>query len=222
MGVAAGGLDSDTSSYIFALYPVAPPRIQIGERVHVVPSLCEAAKKGDAEGDREARRRGGWGFVEAADPNGKKLMIRYDGADATTCAAKVASVAPPLAHPAGLGAAPLVVVTSLTQHFRALASLLPSPGARCCEVGSAYGDATELMSRAAGPGGSVIGIDAGEKFVRRARQRFPALRFERGDALEDKALLPRLGDGAELLFIDIGGVREEPSVLEMINAAAKA
>ena len=64
-------------------------------------------------------------------------------------------------------------------------------------------------------------IDAGEKFVRRARQRFPALRFERGDALEDKALLPRLGDGAELLFIDIGGVREEPSVLEMINAAAK-
>ena len=46
---------------------------------------------------------------------------------------------------------PCVLLSYSTETFRRLARSIPSPGEYTVDVGSAHGDATALMARAAGP-----------------------------------------------------------------------
>ncbi len=57
--------------------------------------------------------------------------------------------------------------------------LAPQPGERVLDLGCGTG---ELTARIAELGGEVLGVDQDAAMIERARERFPALRFERADA----------------------------------------
>ena len=143
------------------------------------------------------------------------------------------------------GGAPVTIdVVPTTDAFRGLARAC-ARGADGCDdnaehialavdIGSAYGHTTNALARALGDPSRTLGIDVGWKFVQASRQRFPHLRFERLDVLEDQnhvaqlvaSQLARNGPGALWVFVDIGGVRELaalvrllPYVVETLGAA---
>ena len=116
---------------------------------------------------------------------------------------------------------PCVLLSHSTETFRRLARSVPSPGEYTVDVGSAHGDATALMARAAGPD-RVLGLDVAHRFVAAARAKHPGLAFERLDALEDPAFLAQRLAGAVNVFVDVGGVRAAEALVRLLPAVASA
>lgn len=116
---------------------------------------------------------------------------------------------------------PCVLLSHSTETFRRLARSVPSPGEYTVDVGSAHGDATALMARAAGPD-RVLGLDVAHRFVSAARAKHPGLAFERLDALEDPAFLAQRLAGAVNVFVDVGGVRAAEALVRLLPAVASA
>ena len=116
---------------------------------------------------------------------------------------------------------PCVLLSYSTETFRRLARSIPSPGEYTVDVGSAHGDATALMARAAGPD-RVLGLDVAHRFVAAARAKHPGLTFERLDALEDPAFLAQKLAGAVNVFVDVGGVRAAEALVRLLPAVAAA
>ena len=115
-----------------------------------------------------------------------------------------------------------VLLVASTEAFRRLARLVPRPGERVVDVGSAYGDATALMARATGDASTVLGLDVAQQFVDAATRNHPDVRFARVDALEDPAHFARHLRGARCVFVDVGGVRPAEALVRLLPAVAKA
>ena len=69
-----------------------------------------------------------------------------------------------------------------TDCYRRLARSQLTPHDHVLEIGSAYGKCTEIIHLHAG--GRVIGIDISAESVEASRHEYPALRFEKLDALQ--------------------------------------
>lgn len=64
-----------------------------------------------------------------------------------------------------------IVTTGLGAHGEiALAAHPPAPGARVLDIGCGFGDTSRRLAELVGPEGSVLGVDAAERFVELARQ----------------------------------------------------
>jgi ubiquinone/menaquinone biosynthesis C-methylase UbiE len=64
-----------------------------------------------------------------------------------------------------------IVTTGLGAHGEAaLRAYPPVPGARVLDIGCGFGDTSRRLAELVGPDGSVLGVDAAERFVERARQ----------------------------------------------------
>ena len=66
---------------------------------------------------------------------------------------------------------------------RAADLALLGPGDRALDVATGTGDLAMSLARRVGPAGEVIGCDFSERMLERAREKAPALRFERANAL---------------------------------------
>jgi hypothetical protein len=76
----------------------------------------------------------------------------------------------------------LVVVCKTTDEYRRLARSQLTPADHVIEIGSSYGKCTEIIHQHTK--GRVIGIDVSSESVAASRLEYPAIRFERFDALE--------------------------------------
>jgi len=117
---------------------------------------------------------------------------------------------------------PVVLLTETTRAFRHVAASLPNPltDIRIVDIGSAYGDATQMMADAMGDSSRVLGVDVGAQFVLGAAQRFPQLHFEQLDVLEDGMFAVQALRDASVVFVDIGGVREAEALVRLLALVA--
>ena len=199
-----------------------------------------------------------WSLCEDSDATGASLVgvpTAAAEAAAAAVAASSAAAAVAAAAPAALaGGTPLRPLRPLgiccfgTAAFRALAGSCLRPGGAdvVLEIGSSYGVCTAQIAAALGDGTSdgmksgarrVVGVDTSRELVAAAAARFPALRFERADALATPhavvAIAERLlreeeeeeeeggggggGAAAELVvFVDIGGNRELEALVALL------
>jgi SAM-dependent methyltransferase len=80
-----------------------------------------------------------------------------------------------------------IVTTGLGSHGdEALRHVPPQPGERVLDIGCGFGDTTQQIAELVGPQGSVLGIDAAERFIETAREEAAAagaenVRFVVGD-----------------------------------------
>jgi precorrin-6B methylase 2 len=111
-----------------------------------------------------------------------------------------------------------VVLCYSTAEYRALARGIPQPARdrKAVDIGSAYGDATAVLAAALGPAGSVLGIDVSRDFISASSARFPSIRFARVDVLEDPVFAAQLLSGSDVVFIDIGGVRDAEALVRLV------
>jgi hypothetical protein len=80
----------------------------------------------------------------------------------------------------------LIVVCKTTDEYRRLARSQLTPADHVIEIGSSYGKCTEIIHQHTK--GRVIGIDVSSESVAASRLDYPAIRFERFDALEVNGL----------------------------------
>jgi len=109
-----------------------------------------------------------------------------------------------------------VVVTSTTAAYRRLALSQVSLGDTALEIGSCYGDTTEILRLHTG--GRALGVDISHRMIAESRRRFPECRFEVFDALTEN-LRSLSGtdswsceDVITAVFVDIGGERASDAV----------
>lgn len=118
----------------------------------------------------------------------------------------------------------IVLLAHSTTTFRRTARDVPNKNEVCVDVGSAHGDATRRMADAVGCSENVLGIDVSSEFVRLASAKYPNLKFERLDVLEDttffseklKIMKPNV------VFVDIGGVRASEALVRVLPAIVNA
>jgi len=83
------------------------------------------------------------------------------------------------------------VSRGLTVHGeRAITSLLPRAGARVVDLGCGFGDTALELARRVGPTGSVVGVDAAERYLDIARTEIGALANLRYEALDLETRAP--------------------------------
>jgi hypothetical protein len=192
-----------------------------------------------------------WSLCADSDATGASL-VGVTTAVAEAAAAAVAASSAAAAAPSALAGGtalhllrPLGICCFGTAAFRALAGSCLRPGGAdvVLEIGSSYGVCTAQIAAALGDGTSdgiksgarwVVGVDTSKELVAAAAARFPALRFERADALATPhavaAIAERLlreeeeeeeggggGAAAELVvFVDIGGNRELEALVALL------
>jgi demethylmenaquinone methyltransferase/2-methoxy-6-polyprenyl-1,4-benzoquinol methylase len=79
-----------------------------------------------------------------------------------------------------------VMTAGMDRRWRERAADLASvgPGDRALDVATGTGDLAIELRRRVGDGGEVVGLDFSESMLELARAKAPAIRFERGNALE--------------------------------------
>ena len=109
---------------------------------------------------------------------------------------------------------PLVVAVPDTESLRRLVRTQIDANDAVVDVGCSYGACSVTHCR------SFVGIDISHECVTHCCQAFPELRFERLDALGDRASLHRLlvRERPSVIIVDIAGVRPLPDVMEMLEA----
>lgn len=102
--------------------------------------------------------------------------------------------------------AKVLVAAGEAAYRRAVQSNV-KPGDRILEIGCHVGVTTEKLRLAVGESGTVIGIDASEISISRARTRFPEAHFVVMDGFDMQGLLS-FGVAFNKIFVDISGNRE--------------
>ena len=112
-------------------------------------------------------------------------------------------------------AGPLVLATPGTKIFRQLARWQCAPGDVVLEIGASYAECSRYLCGAR----SFLGVDNSYECVQACRKALPSARFERLDALTDRAGLTALlaVERPTLIAVDVGGSRALPDVLELLE-----
>jgi SAM-dependent methyltransferase len=98
------------------------------------------------------------------------------------------------------------VVTTQIAPFSeaALALYPPGAGARVLDIGCGLGDTTLRLGQEVGPGGRVVGIDVGERFVETARAEADELGLANVEYVLGDAQVADLGTGFDYVFSRFG------------------
>lgn len=80
----------------------------------------------------------------------------------------------------------------------------PRPGERALDVGCGLGETTMQLAELVGPGGEVVGIDAGERFVERSAAEAAAAGVSNVTYIEGDVQIADLGAGFDLTFSRFG------------------
>ena len=115
---------------------------------------------------------------------------------------------------------PSIVVAERTRGYHSVVRSHVQPTDVVLEIGSAYGDCLEaayLRCKEA----TYIGVDISEEAVLESRARFPHIKFEQVDVVQNPDALKELAKGATLIAIDINGNRAMASVLLVLASVEK-
>jgi len=122
------------------------------------------------------------------------------------------------------------VVTHATDSFRTLANAQVQRGDRVVEIGASTGETAWRLARAVAAGeggsggsksGSYVGVDCSEEMVATAKKAHPDLEFQLLDCLMEKYRFLALCEGADCIFIDIGGSRSAETVVLVLALLLK-
>jgi hypothetical protein len=111
---------------------------------------------------------------------------------------------------------PITFLTNLTSEYRDAARCLPGRDDRVLEIGSSFGEATCILEAQAGRG--VVGIEVSKECIENARKRCPQVEFHCLNALLDMRYIIKIGQGCNVIFVDIGGDRSVDDLAELIPA----
>jgi SAM-dependent methyltransferase len=127
---------------------------------------------------------------------------------------------PPMVPYRGSSVAPIVVVTPNTSEFRRLCKGQLVEHDRVIEIGCSYGQASQLLLG----GASYLGVDISYECISHCLQFMPSARFVRLDVMSDqdgfRAALN--AESPTLVALDIGGVRNMPDVIFVIDSVLSA
>ncbi|TPX62688.1 hypothetical protein PhCBS80983_g00419 [Powellomyces hirtus] len=115
--------------------------------------------------------------------------------------------------------APLIMICKSTTDYRTLARSQVYKNDAVVEIGSSYGVCTGILAQHAN---SVFGLEVSPKLVEEARKRYPALRFELLNVLENKERTIELMQGVRKVFVDIGGNRTIGDVVKIVTLLNEA
>jgi len=98
-----------------------------------------------------------------------------------------------------------VVATAIAPFSeRALAITPPNAGDRVVDIGCGLGDTTTRLAEIVGPGGEVLGLDVGERFVDFARNEAAELGIDNVTYRVGDAQIAELGEGFDYAFSRFG------------------
>lgn len=98
-----------------------------------------------------------------------------------------------------------LLTTGLGAHGRAcMAVAAPASGERVLDIGCGFGDTTQDLAAAVGPGGEALGVDAAPRFIAAARDEAQAAGVRNADFRVADAQTDALGEGFDLAYSRMG------------------
>ena len=110
---------------------------------------------------------------------------------------------------------PIIVAVPDTDSLRRLVRLQASADDAVIDIGCSYGACSVTHCR------SFVGIDISHECIEHCQNTYPQLRYEKIDALGDRAALRGLllREHPSIIIVDIAGVRPLPDVMEMLEVS---